>query len=112
MTDYVISEFNLKSLVNEKGKLKREAIAHYQVCSRPLSEELTKAYREGYGDGRDATITELGEIEFVAKKAERERVCKFIEDGANRMIYKSEAGSKIIFLDCLEGMIEELRSKQ
>ena len=44
------------------------------VRSRPLSEELTEAYREGYGDGRDATITELGEVEFVAKKAERERI--------------------------------------
>ena len=66
---YVISEEQLDAFEHLMG-FKSE------MRSRPLSQELTEAYREGYGDGRDATITELGEVEFVAKKAERERVLK------------------------------------
>lgn len=69
-----------------------------------LKTAITDAYRDGLIDGQIKGNEE-------GKRNEKARVLKFIEDGYASMIYTSEAGSKIIFLDCIEGMIEELRGE-
>ena len=77
MSEYVITEADLIEIcrvLSYHGNPQLSKAFDSVARSRPLSSALTEAYREGYGDGRDATITELGEVEFVAKKAERERV--------------------------------------
>ena len=114
MTDFVISEEQLREMVFSKYRKVRDNIWS-DVRSRPLSEELTEAYREGYGDGRDATITELGEVEFVAKKAERVRVLKQVVTAMStgeQCPHNFCINDQMNCIDCWWQWVESLRSEQ
>jgi hypothetical protein len=120
MTDYIISEEELNEMVGFQIFAKPELVR--KIRSRPLSSALTEAYREGYGDGREATITELSEIEFVAKKAERERVLAIVdkycfdtkpEDYDTEYAYPNrfDAGQRYAY-EAVRNKIESLRGEQ
>ena len=72
MTDFIISEERLREMVFSKYRKVRDNIWS-DVRSRPLSEELTDAYRNGYIDGQakaaieNESITERRLIEARIK---------------------------------------------
>jgi len=76
MTDFVISEDEL--IGAEIGEL--ELCESVHIRSRPLSDELTDAYRNGYIDGQSKAAVENERNNNGRLKAERKRVLdKYLE---------------------------------
>ena len=72
MTDFVISEEQLNTYPYENPVWRKKTEA--AIRSRPLSDELTDAYRNGYIDGQSKAAVENERNNNGRLKAERKRV--------------------------------------
>ena len=102
MTDFIISEEQLDAFEHLMG-FKSE------MRSRPLSDELEKAYRHGFNDGQAEGLPE-------ALKVEREGIITKLEtrkENYKKYVVGVEMKELArIRIEEIEGIIESLRSEQ